>query len=44
VSRQRRTAVPQLLYVEAIAIKWLFSQEKATSHEISKGMRIVEPL
>jgi hypothetical protein len=38
------TAVPQLLYLETIAAKWLFSQEKATSHEICKGMRIVEPL
>jgi hypothetical protein len=36
--------VPQLLYLEATAAKWLFSQEKATSHDIRKGMRIVEPL
>jgi hypothetical protein len=36
--------VPQLLYLETIAAKWLFSQEKATSHDISKGKRIVEPL
>jgi hypothetical protein len=38
------TAVPQLLYLETIAAEWLFPQEKATSHAICKGMRIVEPL
>jgi hypothetical protein len=37
------TAVPQLPYLEAIAAKWIFSQEKATSHDICKGNRIVEP-
>jgi hypothetical protein len=33
-----------LQYLETIAAKWLFSQEKATSHDICKSMRIVEPL
>ena len=42
--RGQATAVPQLLYLETIAAKWLFSQEKATSHDTCKGMRIVEPL
>jgi hypothetical protein len=32
-----------LLYLETIAAEWLFSQEKATLHDICKGMRIVEP-
>jgi hypothetical protein len=42
--RWPRKAVIQLLYLETVAAKWLFSQEKATSHDICKGMRIVEPL
>jgi hypothetical protein len=33
-----------LQYLETIAAKWLFSQEKASSHDIGKGMRIVEAL
>jgi hypothetical protein len=38
------TAVPQLLYLETIAAKWLFSQARATLHDICDGIRIVEPL
>jgi hypothetical protein len=40
----RATAVSQLRYLETTAAKWLFFQEKATSQDICKGMRIVEPL
>jgi hypothetical protein len=38
------TAVPQLLYPETTAAKWLFPQEKATSHGAGKDTLIVEPL
>jgi hypothetical protein len=37
-------AVPQWLYLETIAAKWLFSHEKATSRDSCEGMRIVGPL
>ena len=43
-SQMANTALPQLLYLETIAAKWLCSQEKAIAHDISKGMKIVEPL
>jgi hypothetical protein len=38
------TAVPQLLYPETTAAKWLFPQEKATLHGAEKDTLIVEPL
>jgi hypothetical protein len=38
------TAVPQLLYPETTTAKWLFPQEKATSHGAGKDTLIVEPL
>ena len=38
------TAVPQLLYPETTAAKWLFPQEKATLHGAGKDTLIVEPL
>jgi len=31
------TPVPELLYPEAAALKWLFRQEKATLHNVRKG-------
>ena len=37
------TAVPQLLYSEATALKCLFHQEKGTLRSPTKGMGIVEP-
>jgi hypothetical protein len=40
----RATAVPQLLYPETTTAKWLFPQEKATSHGAGKDTLIVEPL
>lgn len=38
------TAVLQLLYTGSIALKWLFPQQKATFHIVSKGISIGEPL
>jgi hypothetical protein len=32
------TAVPELLYLETTAAKWLFLQEKATSYDFRKDM------
>jgi hypothetical protein len=31
------TPVPELLYPEAIALKWIFRQERATLHDFRKG-------
>jgi hypothetical protein len=37
-------AVLQLLYTEATAAEWLFSQEKATLHGLKRATSIGEPL
>jgi hypothetical protein len=37
-------AVLQLLYAEAVAAEWLFSQEKAALHDLKMATSIGEPL
>jgi hypothetical protein len=37
-------AVLQLLYTETAAVEWLFPQEKATLHSLTRAIPIGEPL